>query len=393
MTDKKLLFISVAVNIFLAAFVLGRVSATGTLTGTSSAVQAGGMFSPPPPPMFGAEDLLGPDIKDLPEIEQHFAEMQKLRQDFATRLKQGPVTKDEARAHFAEVDRRMDSVKAGLQDKLAEKIAGMNDADRARLAARLMEKGPPQGPGPHGPDHDGPDHDGPDHDGPGPRGPGFGQGFGGPPEDMMRGPPPNMRDGMRDGMRDDRRGPPPDMRDSRGADDFDEDEDIDSWLDDSFIYDDMPPPPPPLAADEFPLDKPNASTPEILSWTADAAMNAMTFDHTNYQKELQKASKNFTKEGWGTFTTALQQSEMLDTLQNRKESITSKPKTAPTLLKTEVMKGRYRWIVETPLLVKHESEESRTDIMTFLIVVERVPAADNPAGYSIAEWSVTNNRR
>lgn len=361
MTDKKLLFISVAVNIFLAAFVLGRVSMTGSLTGTASPVQAGGIFLPPPPPLFGAEDLLGPDIKDMPEIEQHFAEMQKLRQDFAARLKQGPVTKDEARAHFAEVDRRMDSVKAGLQDKLAEKIAGMDAAERARLAARLMEKGPP-----HGPDLDDPDH----------HGPGFGQGFGGPPEDMMRGPPPEMRDEMRDGARDEI-----------------SDEDIDSWLDDSFIYDDMPPPPPPLAADEFPLDKPNASTPEILSWTADAAMNAMTFDHTNYQKELQKASKNFTKEGWGTFTTALQQSEMLDTLQNRKESITSKPKTAPTLLKTEVMKGRYRWIVETPLLVKHESEESRTDIMTFLIVVERVPAADNPAGYSIAEWSVTNNRR
>lgn len=227
MTDKKLLFVSVAVNIFLAAFVLGRVSATGPLAAMNAGGPGNPAFNgPPPPPMFGAEDLLGPGMQEMAEVQKNFAEMQTLRHAFAERLKQGPVTKEEALAHLTAVDQGMEAVKTKLQEKAAGKIAAMGDAERAKFADRLMEKGPPQG----GPPHDGM------------RGPrddmrGGADDRRGPPEDMMRGPPPERRGEFSGEMRGDG------YRIDRNPDEMDDD-DIDSWLDDSFIYDDMPPPPP-----------------------------------------------------------------------------------------------------------------------------------------------------
>ena len=194
---RAVLLSSVALNIFLAAFVLGRVSMH--------------LMEPPPPPppppfaagamppppfggpgvghhdhehghFFGPADLFTPEeMKEgADKMHENFKQVDMLRSDFAHQLQHGGVTKEQALEHFAKVDQLMESMKKDMQDKAASKISQMSDADRERFAEHLL-KGPPEG-GPGGPGHDGPPPPNPNgpppvnHDGPPPEGgPGGGE--------------------------------------------------------------------------------------------------------------------------------------------------------------------------------------------------------------------------
>lgn len=136
-----------------------------------------------------------------------------------------------------------------------------------------------------------------------------------------------------------------------------------------------------------PLDQPNLDTPALLSWVATAVSETMTFSYLNYQKEMQASSKNFTKAGWESFTTALQRSHILDGVNQQQQLVSAQPRSAPILIQKGVFGGRYRWILQMPLLVKYQGvKESRTDQLQLQLVVERVPSLENPAGVGIAQW-------
>ena len=224
MSDGKgknaLLLGSVAANIFLVAFTIGRWSAPGMMppppmmfAGHEQAMHGapgepppwmnhgergdlgpegrGGPGMPPPPPMFGPDDVFSPQEmqQNMQEMQQSFEKVQGLRKNFAAKVEKGPVTKEEVLQHFADIDAVMGSVKGKVQEKTAEKISTMSDDDRKKFAARLKEhcdRPPHGGPGEHGPDGgpgNGPDGD---HKGPPPGGGPDGHGpdgAGGPPPD------------------------------------------------------------------------------------------------------------------------------------------------------------------------------------------------------------------
>jgi intracellular multiplication protein IcmL len=136
-----------------------------------------------------------------------------------------------------------------------------------------------------------------------------------------------------------------------------------------------------------PLDQPNLDTPALLSWVATAVAETMSFSYLNYQKELQNASKSFTKTGWETFTNALQKSHILDSVQSLQQIVTTTPRSAPVLTQQGVLNGRYRWILKMPIAVKYQGvKETRTDNLDLQLVIERVPSLENPSGVGIAQW-------
>lgn len=181
--NNKALLASVALNVFLVAFVLGRMS---VLPPSMPAPMMKADFSngPPPPPMFGPQELFGADeMKDhFKEIEGRFEKVQALRKEFAQTLMQGKVTEEQAAQHLAAIDAEMEGVKNSVQAKAAKKIAGLPDDKRIEFAKRLMEKAPPPDGhfgGPQGERRGPPPHGGPDGD------------FRGSPPDGERGPPPD----------------------------------------------------------------------------------------------------------------------------------------------------------------------------------------------------------
>jgi uncharacterized membrane protein len=180
---------SVAANIFLAAFVLGRLTSPAAAPhyeqlqkmGVSSGyVPAplgmqgrgpggpgggpggpgmmgrgpGGPGGPQPPPLFRPEDVFNAQEMQqaMQETQANFQKADQLRADFANKLEQGSVSKDDVLKHFADMDAIMNSVKLKVQEKTAEKISTMSDDERKQLAQRMKQRGgPPEMNGRSGP--------------------------------------------------------------------------------------------------------------------------------------------------------------------------------------------------------------------------------------------------
>jgi uncharacterized membrane protein len=166
--NNKALLASVALNVFLVAFVLGRMSVLPASLPVPALTKNNTRNGPPPPPMFGPQELFGADeMKEhFKEIEGHFEKVQALRKEFAQTLMQGKVTERQAAEHLVAIDAEMDGVKKSVQGKAAKKIADLPDDKRLEFAKRLMEKAPPPPDGRNGP-----------------------AGFGGPPPDDRHAPP------------------------------------------------------------------------------------------------------------------------------------------------------------------------------------------------------------
>ncbi len=136
-----------------------------------------------------------------------------------------------------------------------------------------------------------------------------------------------------------------------------------------------------------PLSQPNLSTPALLSWVAQATSETMSFSFSNYRRNLQESSRHFTRAGWESFSTALQQSHILESIETNMQEITAVPRGAPVLTWEGVIGGQYQWRVQVPMTVTTISGgQSRIDNWMITLVIVRVPRLESPNGVGIAQW-------
>lgn len=159
---------SMALNIFLVAFLLGHNPPPPPPPPPPPAEAM--MGEPPPPPPGGPEGPHGPgpggpdgpggpggkhhrppfmppsalftpeEMKaDEPFMHEHFEKAHKLRQDFATQLSQGEVTPDVINAHFKELDAVTGELKEHFHQKLIEKIQRMTPLERKDFAKQMAD--------------------------------------------------------------------------------------------------------------------------------------------------------------------------------------------------------------------------------------------------------------
>jgi len=137
----------------------------------------------------------------------------------------------------------------------------------------------------------------------------------------------------------------------------------------------------------LPLNQPNLSTPALLSWVAQASTEVMTFGFNDYRRRLQEASRNFTKTGWESFTKALQESRMIETVETNQQVITAAPSGAPIVESEGLFNERYQWVVQIPLVVTYQSgTKTRSSRLLVTLVVVRVPRLESPNGIGIEQW-------
>jgi len=142
----------------------------------------------------------------------------------------------------------------------------------------------------------------------------------------------------------------------------------------------------------IPLSQANLSRPALLSWAAQAASETMTFGFHDYRRRLQESSRHFTRRGWSSFTKALQDSGMLETVTDNRQVITAIPRSAPTILAEGLMpNGVYRWEVEMPIQITYElGAQKRTDAMNLRLVIVRLPKLESASGVGIEQWFALN---
>ncbi len=135
------------------------------------------------------------------------------------------------------------------------------------------------------------------------------------------------------------------------------------------------------------LDEPNLSTPALMSWVAQAATEVMTFGFNDYRRRLQESSRNFTRRGWESFTTALQKSRIIEMVEANQQVVTGAPAGAPVLESEGLIAGRYQWIINLPLILTYQSgSRTKTDNLLITVVIVRVPRLESPNGVGIEQW-------
>lgn len=139
------------------------------------------------------------------------------------------------------------------------------------------------------------------------------------------------------------------------------------------------------------LDQPNLSAPAIVSWSAQATSETMTFGFHDYRRRLQESSRHFTRRGWESFTRALQTSGIIDAITQNRQVITATPRGAPTLISEGIVNGRYEWQIEVPMLISYEyGSGSKQSQLTLRLLVVRVPQLENANGVGIEQWIAYN---
>jgi intracellular multiplication protein IcmL len=136
-----------------------------------------------------------------------------------------------------------------------------------------------------------------------------------------------------------------------------------------------------------PLNQPNLSTPALLSWVAQATSETMSFSFSNYRRNLQESSRFFTRDGWSSFSKALQDARIIESIEANTQEVTAVPRGAPILVKEAVVNGQYQWQVQIPMLLSYVSGgKKRDDQWLITVVVVRVPRLESPNGVGIAQW-------
>ncbi len=137
----------------------------------------------------------------------------------------------------------------------------------------------------------------------------------------------------------------------------------------------------------IPLGQPNLNDAALVSWSARAASEIMTFGFHDYQRRLQESSTYFTRRGWQSFTEALDRARIIETVEQNQQIVTAAPQQAPVIIQQGLINGIYRWVVELPLIVTYQSGSSQqSDVIKVRLIIVRVSTLDNPSGIGIQQW-------
>ena len=135
------------------------------------------------------------------------------------------------------------------------------------------------------------------------------------------------------------------------------------------------------------LDMPNTSDAAVIDWASLAVISCYTMDFVNYQDQMSKVAIYFTDNGWYGFTTALQNSNLLDTVVAKKLVVNSVITKAPVIKQKGYLHGQYSWAIEIPLLVTYQaaSDFSSENVLVNLLVT-RASTLDSYKGLGIEKF-------
>jgi intracellular multiplication protein IcmL len=108
------------------------------------------------------------------------------------------------------------------------------------------------------------------------------------------------------------------------------------------------------------LDRPMVNRATLLEWVSRSVIAAYNYDFARYRQQFMEAADSFTPAGWNRYVQALNESNNLDAVINRKLTVTSTVRTAPVIIDERNAGGVYTWIIEVPLVVTYQSLSERT---------------------------------
>jgi len=138
------------------------------------------------------------------------------------------------------------------------------------------------------------------------------------------------------------------------------------------------------------LDEPVVTNTYLLQWATLRAREIYNLSFARYEDQLEAQKGYYTTTGWNALNTAFNDSGFIQEIVGKKletSAIVYKP---PVIISNMVVKGRFTWRVQLPLLVTYTSanqEMKQRYIVT--MDIERVPVIEVPKGIQIKSFYVS----
>lgn len=145
---------------------------------------------------------------------------------------------------------------------------------------------------------------------------------------------------------------------------------------------------------DVPLSQPNMSIQDVMKWTVQAVEEAYSYDFINYRRQLQSAQKYFTRYGWTQYMSALQASNNLTALAERKMIFIAKAVGQPTIVAEGLLSGAYAWKFQMPVLVTYwrppyDDQSKFSNPLTITVLVQRQEILQSDHGLGIVQSVAT----
>jgi len=136
------------------------------------------------------------------------------------------------------------------------------------------------------------------------------------------------------------------------------------------------------------LDHQNLSDSALFAWLVEAAMDTMSFGFHDFQRRLQGSTQYFTRDGWESFASMLQEMRLIETLEQGQMVVSMVPRSAPIVIQRGVVEGRYRWVIDMDFNVTLQGRgQGGVRPLRLRLTIDRVPALENVKGVAIARWA------
>lgn len=138
-----------------------------------------------------------------------------------------------------------------------------------------------------------------------------------------------------------------------------------------------------------PLSQHNRSDSEIQTFTMSTIKDLLSYDYINYNEQLLKHQIKFTGDGFTDFTKDMNDSFILQTVQDNKWISTFKNTTLPVIKKKGVdSNGVAYWLVEMEGINSFIGYDStRNDVVSLKLKIERISTLTQEEGLGIAAFN------
>ncbi|MGE0109344.1 MAG: DotI/IcmL family type IV secretion protein [Bdellovibrionales bacterium] len=137
--------------------------------------------------------------------------------------------------------------------------------------------------------------------------------------------------------------------------------------------------------------EPNLTDQTIISWSATAITDILTFGFGDVDQRILAQRSRFTEAGWVSFIKGFFERSVKEKFQGYQLVLTTAPSDMPVIVGKGIdVDGRYKWVVEMPVVMNYATNNlvsSRSQAVIRLIL-SRVPTEQNTSGIGIDSWIV-----
>jgi intracellular multiplication protein IcmL len=136
-----------------------------------------------------------------------------------------------------------------------------------------------------------------------------------------------------------------------------------------------------------PLTQPCLATESILVFANEAVVSAYSYDFVNYKQQLDHTSHYFTTDGWQSFKLALDNSNNLNKVIEKKLVVYAVAQGSPVILSQGVVNNKFTWKVQMPTLITYQAanEQVQQHLVVTMIIV-RTNSSEGMRGLGISSF-------